>query len=163
MKAPAPQRGEGATPIRFYDLLVRDGPAYMQRFGAAMPLRQRQVLRRILTCRTPLLGGQLFYCAECGVYHYRYHSCHDRHCPQCGQIDAEQWLARQQARLLLPVPYFLVTFTVPEELRGWIRSHPKIGYELLFAASSQALQDLAANPQRMGASLGMLGILHTWS
>ena len=62
-----------------------------------------------------------------------------------------------------PCPYFLITFTVPDPLRSWIRSHPKLGYELLFDASAQALQDLAANPERLGAQLGMLGILHTWS
>ena len=65
--------------------------------------------------------------------------------------------------MLLPAPYFLVTFTVPEALRAWLRSHPKLGYDLLFNASSQALQDLAGNPRRLGASLGMLGVLHTWS
>ena len=61
------------------------------------------------------------------------------------------------------MPYFLVTFTVPEELRRFIRSHQQIGLDLLFAASAQALQDLAANPRRLGAQLGMLGVLHTWS
>ena len=65
--------------------------------------------------------------------------------------------------LLLPGHYFLVTFTVPEELRRFIRSHPQIALGLLFAASAQALQDLAANPRRLGAQLGMLGVLHPWS
>jgi len=94
---------------------------------------------------------------------YRYHSCNDRHCPQCGQTDAAAWLARQRARLLLPVPYFLVTFTVPEELRAFIRSNQPIALDRLFAASAQALQDLAGHPRRLGAQLGMLGVLHTWS
>ncbi len=64
---------------------------------------------------------------------------------------------------MLPTPYFLVTFTVPEELRLFIRSHQRIALDLLFAASAQALQDLAGNPRRLGALLGMLGVLHTWS
>jgi hypothetical protein len=63
----------------------------------------------------------------------------------------------------LPVPYFLVTFTVPEPLRAWMRSHPALAYRLLFAASARALQDLARNPRRLGATLGMLGLLHTWT
>jgi hypothetical protein len=78
-------------------------------------------------------------------------------------MDADPWLARQESRLLLPTPYFLLTFTVPEPLRAWIRSHPRAGYDLLFEASAQAVQDLAANPKRLGASLALLGILHTWS
>ena len=147
---------------RFHDLLIQEAPAYQERFGPLMPVRQRQVLQRLLDCRTPALGGALFVCPDCGLHHYRYHSCNDRHCPRCGQADADQWLA-QQATWLLPVDYFLLTFTVPEGLRGWMRSHPQLGYDALFAASAQALQDLAANPQRLGAQLGMLGVLHTWS
>jgi hypothetical protein len=155
--------GGGTQSIRFHELLRQVAPQYLERFGSSMPGRQREVLRRILRCRTPALGGELFRCPDCGQFHYRYHSCNDRHCPLCGQHDADQWLEKQRKRLLLPVVYFLVTFTVPEPLRACIRSHPQLGYELLFAASAQALQDLAANPKRLGAQLGMLGILHTWS
>ncbi|MBN2505797.1 MAG: transposase zinc-binding domain-containing protein [Verrucomicrobia bacterium] len=61
-------------------------------------------MKKILACRTPALGGELFACPECRGFHYRYHSCNDRHCPQCGQSDADEWLQRQQARLLLPTP-----------------------------------------------------------
>ena len=138
-------------------------PAYRKRFGPSMPGRHRQVLRKTLACRTPAMGGQLFQCPDCPGFHYQYHSCNDRHCPQCGQTDADAWLQRQRARLLFPVPYFLVTFTIPEELRRFIRSQLQTGLDLLFAASAQALQDLAANPKRLGAQLGMLGVLHTWS
>jgi len=161
---PAPQAGgRGTDRLSFHELLTQFGPAYLDQFGSAMPARQREVLARLLRCRTSALGGELFGCPKCGQFHYRYHSCHDRHCPLCGASEAEHWLAQQRQRLLLPVPYFLVTFTVPDPLRSWIRSHPQIGYDLLFDASSQALQDLAAHPKRLGAQLGMLGILHTWS
>lgn len=108
------------------------------------------------------MGGELFACPDCGAFHYVYHSCNDRHCPRCGQTDADAWLADHVA-LLLPTPYFLPTFTVPEALRAWLRSHPALGRDLLFATSARALQALAANPHRLGASLGMLGVLHTWS
>lgn len=127
-----------------------------------MPARQREVLQAIVACRTPALGGALHFCPECGHRHFTYHSCNDRHCPQCGGQEAQQWL-QANAALLLPVDYFLVTFTVPEGLRRWIRSHPALGYDLLLAASAQALQDLAQNPKRLGASLGLLGVLHTWT
>lgn len=145
-----------------HDVLRRWAPAYLERFGAAMPTRQRQVLQAILACRTPALGGALHYCPNCDYRHFTYHSCHDRHCPQCGTQDTQQWLTQNTA-LLLPVHYFLVTFTVPEGLRRWVRSHPALGYRLLLAASSQALQDLAQNPKRLGATLGLLGVLHTWT
>ena len=155
--------GDGGESLTVHQWLRHLAPDYWQRFGSAMPGRQRQVLKKILACRTPALGGQLFECPACPGFDYRYHSCNDRHCPQCGQTDADAWLARQRARLLLPVPYFLVTFTVPEALRRLIRSHQQIALDLLFAGSAQALQDLAGNPRRLGAQLGMLGVLHTWS
>src|SRR5258708_3293496 len=155
--------GSGTQRLSFHQLLTQFGPQYLEQFGSAMPGRQREVFSRLLRCRTPALGGQLFGCPDCAQFHYRYHSCNDRHCPLCGATDADQWLEQQRQRLLLPVPYFLITFTVPDPLRSWIRSYPQIGYDLLFDSSAQALQDLAANPKRLGAKLGMLGILHTWS
>lgn len=153
----------GARTLKFHQFLLEFARGYLERFAPAMPWRLRQVLARILRCRTAALGGQLFRCSECGDFHYQYHSCNDRHCPQCGQADAEDWLARQRQRLLLPVSYFLVTFTVPAALRPWIRSHLPVGLDLLFSASAEALQDLASNPKRLGAQLGMLGVLHTWA
>jgi hypothetical protein len=87
--------------------------------------------------------------------------------PQSSPEESAEQLAtavlQGDSRLLLLVPYFLGTFTVPDPLRTWIRSHPQIGYTLLFETSAHALQDLAANPKRLGAQLGMLGVLHTWS
>ncbi len=155
--------GDGGESLSVHQLLRNLAPDYRKRFDSSMPRRHRQVLKKILSCRTPALGGQLFACPECRAFHYRYHSCNDRHCPQCGQADADAWLQRQRARLLLPTAYFLVTFTVPEALRLFIRSHQQIALDLLFACSAQALQELAANPRLLGAQLGMLGVLHTWS
>jgi hypothetical protein len=159
----APATSPGGQSLTVHQWLGRLAPEYLQRFGSAMPARQRQVLQTILSCRTPARGGELFACPDGHGFDYRYHSCNDRHCPLCGQTDAEHWLQRQQQRLLLPTPYFLATFTGPEPLRMFIRSHLQITLDLFFAASSQALQDLAANPRRLGAQLGLLGVLHTWS
>lgn len=148
--------------LRFHPLLRQFLPEYLERTGTGLLPRQRQVLQKILRCRTPALGGQLYACQPCQRFHYRYHSCNDRHCPQCGDHDTRQWLANQQ-RLLVSATHFLFTFTVPEKLRAWIHAHPKLGYDLLFAASSQALQDVAAHPRHLGGQLGMMGVLHTWS
>ena len=155
--------GNGGESLTVHEWLLRTAPEYLKRFGSSMPARHRQVLRKILACRTPAMGGHIFECPDCPGFRYRYHSCNDRHCPLCGQADADDWLQSQRARLLLPTPYFLATFTVPEQLRDLIRSNQQILLDLLFAASAQALQDLAANPRRLGAQLGMLGVLHTWS
>src|SRR5262245_33478776 len=133
----APATGDGGPALTVHQLLRRLAPEYRERFGSAMPVRHRQVLKQILSCRTPAMGGQLFQCPDCAGLAYRYHSCNDRHCPQCGQTDADDWLQRQRARLLLPTPYFLVTFTVPEEIRLFIRSHQQLTLDLFFAVTSQ--------------------------
>jgi len=116
----------------------------------------------MLRCRTPALGGQLYRCARCAKLHGAYHSCNHRACPKCGHHEATAWIAKQKT-LLLPVPYFLVTFTVPGQLRPFIRARQKFFYPLLFAQSAAALADIAADPKRWGVALGFLGVLQTWT
>ena len=148
--------------VELAEVLRRHWPAYEQRFGSALLPSHRRAVEAILRCRTPALGGQLFGCTLCGGKHFAYHSCNHRACPKCGHAEAQQWIETQKDRLL-PVPYFLVTFTVPEQLRDIIRSHQKQFYGLLFSESAATLQEIAAHPKHLGAQLGFLGILHTWS
>ena len=86
----------------------------------------------------------------------------DPACPKCQNEQANLWLAEQQ-NLLLPVPHFMVTFTLPDELRAVARSNQKLCYNLLFRASAAALLQLAQDPRFVGARLGMVGVLHTWT
>jgi hypothetical protein len=116
----------------------------------------------ICACRTPALGAQIYQCPDCHHEHFVYHSCNHRACPQCGQADATEWIEAQKLKLL-PVPYYLVTFTVPEGLRSWLRSHQKLGYGLLLRESAGALQDVARRSKYLGGELGFLSVLHTWS
>ena len=148
--------------VELAEVLRRHWPAYEQRFGSALLPSHRRAVEAVLRCRTPALGGQLFGCTTCGGKHFAYHSCNHRACPKCGHAEAQQWIERQQSHLL-PVPYFLVTFTVPEQLRDVIRSNQKQCYGLLFSESAATLQEIAADPKHLGAQLGFLGILHTWS
>lgn len=145
--------------IPLAEVLRRHWPAYEASFGNKIPASHRRAVSAILSCRTPALGGQLYRCA-CGRDRFVYHSCGHRACPQCGHRDASDWIQRQQSRLL-PVPYFLVTFTVPMELRRIIRSNQKLLYHQIFAQSSGALLDVGLS--KLGIQLGLLGVLHTWS
>jgi hypothetical protein len=147
--------------VALAEVLRRYWPQYERRFGSAILPSQRRAVQAILTCRTPALGGQLYRCADCRRDHFVYHSCNHRACPQCGRADAAQWVEQQQ-RKLLPVPYYLITFTVPEGLRLWLRSHQKEGYTLLLRESATTLQEIAAHPKYLGAELGFLSVLHTW-
>lgn len=126
-----------------------------------MPPSHRQAMRAIEHCRTEALGGHVYQCPDCGEVQYRYHSCRNRHCPQCQQGAAQQWLEKQKD-LLLPTPYFMLTFTLPDGLRRVARSHQKLFYNLLFRASAAATQKLAQDPRFIGGQVGMVGVLHTW-
>ena len=144
------------------DIFRLHGPAYRQKFGDRMLPSHRRAMQDIETCRTEALGGQLYFCKQCQEQRYSYHSCKNRHCPKCQNEQANDWLQEQQS-LLLPTHHFLVTFTLPAELRPLARSHQKTIYNLLFRTSSAALQQLAQDPRFVGARLGMVGVLHTWT
>lgn len=142
------------------DWLGRQAPAWLDGSRPLTPV-QRRALLAIARCRTPALGGHVYRCTDCDETDFAYHSCHHRACPRCGGNRTAEWTAQQEARLL-PVEYFLVTFTVPEELRFAFTARPELLHDLLFAQSAAALQAVAANPRHLGGELGMMGVLHTW-
>lgn len=121
-----------------------------------------RALDAISTCRTPEAGEVLARCTECGQTQWQACSCGHRSCPTCQNHEATQWLARQREKLL-PVDYFLVTFTLPAELRSLAWSHQRIVYAALFAAASQTLKQFGLNPKHLGAQMGMTAVLHTHS
>ena len=127
-----------------------------------MPGEHKKVLHAITACRTGELGTVLYACQSCGEIHAIGRSCGNRHCPTCQHDKTKAWLEKQTDRLL-PCPYFLVTFTLPAELRALTRSHQRVIYAALFEASSEAPRALAANPKFVGTDrLGFFGVLHTW-
>jgi ribosomal protein L37AE/L43A len=138
------------------------GPAYREQFGDRMLPSHRRAMQDIETCRTESLGGQLYFCTQCQEQRFSYHSCKNRHCPKCQNQQANDWL-KQQTELLLPTHHFLVTFTLPAELRPLARTHQKTIYNLLFRAAAAALLQLAQDSRFVGGRLGMVGVLHTWT
>jgi hypothetical protein len=128
---------------------------------AALP-SQRQALQAIQQCRTAALGGQVYGCAQCGALHYSYHSCGNRHCPKCHGQQTQRWLEQQRARLL-PCPYYLLTFTLPAELRALARSQQKLLYGLLLSAAAASTLKLCADPRWLGAQPSLMGLVHTWT
>jgi DNA-directed RNA polymerase subunit N (RpoN/RPB10) len=138
------------------------GPAYREAFGDRMLPSHTRAMADILTCRTPALGGSLYSCDDCGHLDFAYHSCRNRHCPKCHHLPTQLWLAGLHRRLL-PCPYYLITFTLPAELRPLARSHQRSVYDLLLREAAAALQHLADDPRWVGATLGILAVLHTWA
>jgi hypothetical protein len=141
------------------EVLRHHGPAYLATHE--LPAAKAKVWRAILSCRTPALGGHVETCDRCGTTRHVYHSCRNRHCPQCQTRAKEAWLV-QRRRELLPVPYFHLVFTLPHELNGLIGIAPRAIYEMLFAAVSATLTEFAANPRWLGGTPAFSLVLHTW-
>ncbi|MBN4063860.1 IS91 family transposase [Cardiobacterium sp. AH-315-I02] len=120
-----------------------------------------KVCRHLLNCHTPALGGLQYQCDHCDTQVPLYHSCRDRHCPQCQQRATRRWTERQQQDVL-PVTYYHLVFTLPHELNGWMQLHPEEIYAMLFQCVWQTLKAFAGDPKRLNGKLGMTGVLHTW-
>ena len=150
--------------MRFADLLCEHWPEYVARAGGAaqVPYAHWRAVEAVLSCRTPRLGGHVYTCVDCNREHFAYHSCNHRACPRCGAREQQLWSARQQARRL-PVPYFMLTFTVPESLRWFFLRYDRVAYSALFAAVSAAIKELFADPKHFGGQPGFTAVLHTWT
>lgn len=148
-------------PIPLAEVLRDHWPRFARAHASRLAAAHHRAARAVLACRTPVLGGQVWKCS-CHEHatHFSYHSCNHRSCPQCGALDQQNWCATQEARLLPGVPYFLVTLTVPDSLRGICKAHPAILYDLLLREAAGALKDLGRS--KLGGLAGFTTVLHTW-
>ena len=143
------------------DIFQAFAKAYLER-SPHLPTSHRKVIHALQNCQSGHYGHSLSQCQSCGQQPRVHHSCGTRHCPQCQQHKPQQWFPSRLQRQL-PGPHFLITFTVPEPLRPFIRSHQRIAYQALFNASSLALKRLAKDERFIGTDLpGCTGVLHTW-
>jgi len=144
------------------DIFRQHGEEFLNQWGHTVSPQQRKALRDIAICRTATLGGHVEQCDGCGHRIVAYNSCRNRHCPKCQSAARDRWLA-ERAKELLPVSYCHVVFTVPERLARLALQNQILFYGLLFRAVSQTLQEIAADPRHLGARIGFLAVLHTWS
>ncbi len=112
------------------DIFRLHGSEYLAKYKDLILTSHKRAMQDIIQCRTEALGGHLFRCENCGELHYSFHSCKNRHCPKCMNGSAEKWLEEQKDKLL-PVQYFMATFTLPDYLRQIARSNQKLIYNLL--------------------------------
>jgi hypothetical protein len=141
------------------DILRAHGPAYRARHPVSP--EQAKVMTNLIQCRSAALGGHVDSCDGCGFVRISYNSCRDRHCPKCQASERAAWVDARLERLL-PVEYFHVVFTLPEQLQPLVLKNRRVLYALLFRAASETLLELAADPKRLGAQLGITAVLHTW-
>jgi hypothetical protein len=149
------------VPPTLAEVLREHWPAYARANRKHLCAAHHRAARCALACRGPEMGGRLYRCdcSGCHRWHYAYHSCNHRSCPGCGAREGQVWTAKQEAKLL-PAPYFMVTFTVPAELRPLCKAHPKELCDLVMKESAGALKDVVAT--KLGGEPGFTSVLHTW-
>lgn len=143
------------------DVFRQHEQEFLKRWGDRLSPHQRKAFRDIGACRTAALGARREQCDHCSQQSLVFHSCRNRACPKCQARSRDRWLART-ARELLPVPYSHVTFTLPHQLCQLAIRNPRVMYNILFQAASEALLTLGADSRHIGAHLGFLAVLHTW-
>jgi hypothetical protein len=126
-----------------------------------LSLQQQKAIYDIANCRSATLGGHVDQCDSCGHIQISYNSCRNRHCPKCQNLNRERWLIDREQELL-DVGYFHIVFTIPASLNPLALRNQKIIYDILFRAASESLRELAADPNYLGANIGILAVLHTW-
>lgn len=143
------------------DIFRQCGPAYRAQNTASLSRGQRRVMSAIEQCRTMALGGHVEECDACGHQRIAYNSCRNRHCPKCQSLARAQWLQDRQNEVL-PVEYFHVVFTVPQEVAAIAYQNKDVVYSILFQATAQTLRTIGADSKHLGAEIGFIAILHTW-
>lgn len=136
------------------------GPKYLS--GHRLSTPQAKAWRAIVACRTAALGGQQLACDSCGAPQWRWHSCRNRHCPQCQSRAREAWRSARLAELL-NVPYSHLVFTLPHELNALAALHPRWVYDTLMQCTAATLNAFAANPRWLGGTGAFTLVLHTWT
>jgi hypothetical protein len=143
------------------DVFRRYGEAYRQQHAGSLFRDQLRVMTAIERCRTAALGGHVEQCDQCHFQRIAFNSCRDRHCPKCQSLARARWIEERQAELL-DTQYFHVVFTVPEEIAAIAYHNKKVVYDILFRATSETLDTIAADPKHLGAEIGFFAVLHSW-
>ena len=146
--------------LQLADILRHGFSDYLAKYGP-LPDEHYKVVNAITSCKTSALGGHVYRCDECGHEHIAYNSCRNRHCPSC-QVKARIKWVEARMKELLPVPYFHVVFTIPQQLNPFALRNKKAMYSILFKAASETLKELASNPKWIHAETGFMSVLHTW-
>jgi len=136
------------------------GPGYLRAHG--LGTAQARAWRAIVACRTAALGGERLRCDGCAAEQWRWHSCRNRHCPQCQARARDAWRAARLAELL-NVPYCHLVFTLPHELNALAGVHARWVYDTLMQCAAATLTEFAANPRWLGGIGAFTLVLHTWT
>lgn len=144
------------------DVADQYGNRFLKKYNQSLLPGQLKALKAIRCCRTPATGMTLTECTGCGARDHKPMSCGHRNCNRCQNTDTSEWLERQRQKLL-PVEYFMVTFTLPAQLRDLAWQHQRQVYDVLFKTAADTLKQFGSNHKHLNADLGATGVLHTHS
>ena len=148
--------------IALSTLIERFGQAFLAQHGASALPSQRQALNAMKHCRSTQGPGMLAQCGACGEARVVPHSCGHRNCPHCQHFESQRWIERQ-TQALVPGSYFLITFTLPAELRPLAWSHQRVLYAALMNCAWHTLRTFSQNHRHLQGSPGAVAVLHTHS
>ena len=144
-------------------IIQKSALQYVSQYGYAMPAVHKKALVAMEICRTERMGTNLYQCPDCGHSEVAMRSCSNRSCPTCQTDKGREWL-QKNAQRLLPCAYFMVTFTIPEQLRHIVRSNQRLIYDMMFGCAWKSMKKISADPKYLGVKkMGAMGILHTWT
>lgn len=145
--------------IEVGDIFRQFGALYQKEYK--LPSHYKKTMSAIESCRTKELGGHIEVCEECGHERISYNSCRNRFCPKCNFLKREQWVLDREKHLL-PITYYHIVFTIPDDLNRLCLVNQKVMYDILFKSASETISDLAKDEQHIGGKVGFLCVLHTW-
>jgi hypothetical protein len=141
--------------------IIQEGISSYTAIYGNLPKKHWKVINNICQCRTEKLGGHVYKCDTCDYQHVTYNSCRDRHCPKCQGVARAVWVERRTSELL-PVGYFHVVFTLPDDFIGFDLEHKKVFYDILYRSVSETLLELGKDPRWLGGTIGFMAVLHSW-
>jgi Putative transposase/Transposase zinc-binding domain len=146
--------------IRLASVIQRFESAFLDQYRERLRPEHIRALAAIKLCRSQASPKMLVTCDECSHQTLVPHSCGHRHCPHCQHYESQQWIDRQLARLV-PAEYFLITFTLPAELRPLARAHPRSVYDLILRCAWDTVRSFSHNDPKLRGVPGAIAVLHT--
>lgn len=143
------------------DIFHAHGQSWRDNHAGHISLAQLKVMSAIEHCRSEVLGGHVLYCSSCDQMQIAYNSCRNRHCPKCQASAAKRWLEARKTELL-PVDYYHLVFTLPQEISELAYYNKSVMYDILMKAAAQTILIIGADTKHLGARLGVTFVLHTW-
>lgn len=130
--------------------------------GSFQSVVQKKAAHAIMNCKSGSLGVNISQCPDCGYTEFHNNSCRNRNCPNCQAVNQEIWVDKRRAEVI-DTPYFHVVFTLPHELNSLIYCNQQLFYGLFHRCCARTLLELSANKKHLGATPGIIQILHTWN